>query len=65
VEGTLLFVYGTLKRGQRNHHLIAAQQYLFSRDAQRSAHSPSTSFIVYRPAGRLARNFAASSAPRA
>jgi gamma-glutamylaminecyclotransferase len=25
---SILFVYGTLKRGQRNHHLLAAQQFL-------------------------------------
>ena len=25
---TRLFVYGTLKRGLRNHHMIAAQEYL-------------------------------------
>jgi len=25
---TLLFVYGTLKHGQRNHHLLAGQEYL-------------------------------------
>ena len=25
---TLLFVYGTLKRGLRNHHLMAGQQFL-------------------------------------
>jgi gamma-glutamylaminecyclotransferase len=27
-EKTLLFIYGTLKRGQRNHHLIADQDFL-------------------------------------
>ena len=25
---TLLFLYGTLKRGQRNHHLMAGQEFL-------------------------------------
>ncbi len=25
---TILFVYGTLKRGQRNHHLIQSQKFL-------------------------------------
>ena len=25
---TLVFVYGTLKRGERNHHVLAAAQYL-------------------------------------
>jgi gamma-glutamylaminecyclotransferase len=27
-KGTILFVYGTLKRGRRNHRLIADQRYL-------------------------------------
>lgn len=28
MESTLLFVYGTLKRGLSNHHLLAGQQFL-------------------------------------
>ena len=38
---------------------------MWSGRRRRAGYSPRTSAIVYRPAGRPARNFAASSAPRA
>jgi gamma-glutamylaminecyclotransferase len=36
VAKTILFVYGTLKRGQRNHHLIASEE--FRREAVTEPH---------------------------